>query len=114
MDITSLAKKPKLAKIEINDEDIVTRYGESISFWMLDEMGIDTYFSFYRLQQEQKAEELNALFRKIILKEDGSPALQAEEILPVDITLAVLVAINDFLGKSKPQASKSETGDTLS
>ena len=112
MDITKVARKPTLTKIEVTDADIVSRYGESISFWMIDEMGIDTYFSFYRLQQEQKSEELNALFRKIILKEDGTQALSDGEVLPVDITLAVLVAINDFLGKSKPQASTSETGDT--
>lgn len=112
MDITKIARKPKLEKIEITDSDIVNRYGEAISFWMVDEMGIDTYFSFYRLQQEQRAEELNALFRKIILKEDGTPALGDGEVLPVDITLAVLVSINDFLGKSKPQPSTDETGDT--
>lgn len=110
MDITKIARKPTLTKIEITDADIVSRYGETISFWMLDEMGIDTYFSFYRLQQEQNSEELNKLFRKIILKEDGKPALGDGEVLPVDITLAVLVAINDFLGKSKPQPLTSETG----
>lgn len=113
MDIAGLAKKPKLTKIEINDSDIVERYGEAITFWMIDQMGIDTYFSFYRLQQEQRADELNALIRKIILKEDGTPSIQDDEVLPVDLTLAVLVAINDFLGKSKPQPSTAETGDSL-
>lgn len=112
MDISSLAKKPQLVKVEITDEDIVNRYGEVISFWMMDEMGIDSYFKFYRLQQEQKSDELNALLRNLILKEDGSPALGQEEVLPVDLILAVLVGVNDFLGKSKPKTSESKTGNS--
>lgn len=111
MDISSLAKKPQLVKIEINDADIVARYGEIVSFWMIDEMGIDLYFKFYRLQQEQKSEELNSLLRTLILKEDGSPALAEEEVLPVDLVLAVLVGVNEFLGKSKPKTSTSTNGD---
>lgn len=112
MDISTLAKKPQLVKIEITDEDIVSRYGEIISFWMMDEMGIDTYFKFYRLQQEQKTEELNDLLRDLIRKEDGTPALDKEQVLPVDLVLAVLVGVNDYLGKSKTKTSTKETGNS--
>jgi len=112
MDISTLAKIPKLAKIEITDPDIVDRYGEVITFWMIDELGIDTYFKFYRLQQEQKTEELNDLLRTLIRKEDGSPALDNEQVLPVDLVLAVLVGVNDFLGKSKPKTSANKTGSS--
>jgi hypothetical protein len=112
MDISTLAKKPQLVKIELTDEDIVARYGEVITFWMIDEMGIDTYFKFYRLQQEQKTDELNDLLRALIRKEDGSPALSKEQVLPVDLVLAVLVGVNDFLGKSKPKTSANKTGSS--
>ncbi len=110
MDISTLAKIPKLAKVEITDSDIVDRYGEVITFWMIDELGIDTYFKFYRLQQEQKTEELNDLLRTLIRKEDGTPALGPEQVLPVDLVLAVLVGVNDFLGKLKPKTSANKTG----
>jgi hypothetical protein len=111
MDISTLAKIPKLAKVEITDADIVDRYGEVITFWMIDELGIDTYFKFYRLQQEQKTEELNDLLRTLIRKEDGSPALGKEEVLPIDLVLAVLVGVNDFLGKLKPKKLENKTGN---
>lgn len=110
MDISKLAKKPQLVDLVINDADLVEKYGEEITFYMIDEMGIDTYFAFYRLQQEQKSEDLNKLLRKIILKSDGTPALGDEDVLPVDLTLAVLVKINDFLGKSDPKTSQEKTG----
>jgi hypothetical protein len=112
MDISTLAKTPKLVKIEISDADIVERYGEVISFWMIDEMGIDTYFKFYRLQQEQKTDELNELLRILIRKEDGTQALSPEQVLPVDLVLAVLVGVNDFLGKSKTKTSANKTGSS--
>jgi hypothetical protein len=112
MDISTLAKIPKLAKIEITDPDIVDRYGEVITFWMIDELGIDTYFKFYRLQQEQKTNELNDLLRDMIRKADGSPALGPDEVLPVDLVLGVLVGVNDFLGKSKPKKSEKQTGNS--
>lgn len=110
MDISKIARTPKLVELVIDDSDLVEKYGESISFYMIDEIGIDTYFSFYRLQREQMAEELNELLRKIIRKSDGSPALEGEQVLPVDLTLAVLVKINDFLGKSDPKTSTEKTG----
>jgi hypothetical protein len=111
MDISTLAKKPQLTKIVIADQDLVSKYGEEISFWILDEMDVKTYFDFYKFQQSQDSELLNSLLRKLILKEDGAPAIAVDQMLPVDLTLAVLVEINNFLGKSdtQPKAAKSES-----
>ena len=96
--ISEFAKKPKLEKLEINDAELIENYGgEPISFCIMDEMDISTYFNFYRLQQS----------------EDGKPALGPDEVFPVDITLAILVRINDFLGKSKPKTSTPATGKQL-
>jgi hypothetical protein len=110
MDISKLTKKPQLTKIEISDKDIVDQYGDIVSFWIIDEMDISTYFNFYKLQQSQDSNQLNELLRTLILKEDGTPAIASDEILPVNLTLAVLVAINDFLGKSNTKQVDPEIG----
>lgn len=110
MDISKFAKKPQLTKIEISDKDIVDMYGDTVSFWIMDEMDIATYFNFYKLQQSQNSEQLNELLRGLILKEDGSASLADDEVLPVNLTLAVLVAINDFLGKSTAKQVETTTG----
>jgi hypothetical protein len=110
MDIKSFAAKPKLEKLEIDDPEVVEAYGESITFYMIDQMDISTYFNFYKLQQSEDGSLLNALLRKIILKEDGKPVLDADEVFPVDITLAILVKINDHLGKSKAKTSTPAIG----
>ena len=111
MDISKFAKRPTLTKIVIDDAEIVETYGEAIEFHMLDQMSISTYFEFYRLQQEQNTDKLNDLIRKIILKDDGTPALADDEMFPVDLTLGLLVKINEFLGKSKTKASTPVTGE---
>lgn len=111
MNIDKLKKKPKLTKLTIDDADIVEEYGESIDFWMYDTVDINTYFDFYRVQQERNGEELNALLRRLILKQDGKPVIADDEMLPVDISLGALMKINEFLGKSKTKSSTQETGD---
>lgn len=110
MDISKFAKRPALTQLTIDDADTVATYGEAVDFYMLDQMSISTYFEFYRLQQEENSDKLNDLIRKIILKEDGTPALAEGEIFPVDLTLGLLVKINEFLGKSKTKASTPVTG----
>ena len=110
MDISKFAKRPTLTQITLDEAEIVATYGEAIEFHMLDQMSISTYFEFYRLQQEENSDKLNDLIRKIILKEDGTPALAEGEIFPVDLTLGLLVKINEFLGKSKTKASTPVTG----
>jgi hypothetical protein len=105
MDISNLAKTPKLAKLDIDDQEIIDAYGETVSFWMIDHLDVSMYFNFYKVQQHENGELLNEILRKLILKEDGTPALLEGEVFPTDITLAILMKVNDFLGKSKAKTS---------
>lgn len=114
MDISNLAKKPELVKLEITDEDIVKEFGETISFWMYDHVDVSTYFDFYKFQQNQNSDLLMQVLRKIILREDGKSAIAEDAVLPVSLTLAVLVKVNEFLGKSNTKATVKQTGSTQS
>lgn len=110
MDITNFVKKPQLLEISIDDADIVENYGEPVKFWMRDHIDLDTYFDFYRYQKESSSEQLMNTLRKIILKQDGVKAIADDEVLPLDLTLAVLVKVNENLGKSRTKQSEKETG----
>jgi hypothetical protein len=114
MDISTLAKKPQLVKLEISDSDIVKEFGEPISFWIMDHIDVATYFNFYKFQQTQDSELLMDVLRKLVLKEDGSPSIAEDQVLPVSLTLSVLVEINAFLGKSQPKTTEEKTGSTQS
>lgn len=110
MDIKSLARKPQLIEIVLDDAELVESYGEAIKFWMLDYVDISTYFDFFRSQGEGQGEELNTLLRKIILNAEGQPAIGADEALPIDISVAALTKINETLGKSKTKSLTQNSG----
>ena len=110
MDIKSLARKPQLIKVELDDKEIVESYGEPITFWMKDYVDLSTYFDFFRVQNEKDGEELAVILRKLILNEKGEPALGPEDQLPIDITVATLVKVNETLGKSGPKSSTKKAG----
>jgi hypothetical protein len=104
MNIKDFARKPQLVEVTIDDEDIVTAYGEAITFYMMDFVKITTYFDFFRSQSENDGDRLNDILRKIILNAQGEPALKDDEILPIDICIAALTRINQTLGKSKTKS----------
>jgi len=110
MDISKFAKKPELVKITCDQEEILAEFGEAIDFWMWDNVDINTYFDFYKLQQSNEGEKLNALMRKLILNAEGQQILKEEEMFPISLTLAALVKIGENLGKSKTKPLAPETG----
>jgi hypothetical protein len=110
MDISTLTKKPQLIQLSLDDEDTVAIFGEPVNFWMMDNLGITTYFNFYKLQQEQNDDLLYALLRQLILTADGKPAIAADEMLPVNLVVALLVKITEYLGKSNAKMSTQPAG----
>lgn len=108
--IKEFAKKPELIEIKLNDQDILDIYGEEVSFWMKDHIDLGTYFDFYKFQRDSSDENLMNTLRRLILTAEGKPAITEEEVLPIDLTLAVMVKINEHLGKSKTRLSQKEVG----
>lgn len=108
--ISQVAKKPELIKMDLDDDKIRETYGDIITFYMYDNVDLNTYFNFFKVQQAEDGAELNKLIRKIILDENGKPVVKEDEMLPVDICFAALVKINETLGKSKAMTSTSTTG----
>lgn len=112
--ISQVAKKPTLIKMDLDDAKIVETYGDVITFYMYDNIDLNTYFNFFKVQQDENGEELNKLIRKIILDEKGRQVVKDDEMLPIDICFAALVKINENLGKSKAMSSTETTGEPQS
>ena len=110
MDIKDLARKPELVQLSLDSEDIVATYGEPVTFYMRDYVDLETYFEFYRTQSERNGDELAAVLRRIILNAKGEPVLGPEDQLPIDITVELLVKVNECLGKSKTKSSIQKDG----
>ena len=111
MNIGQFAKKPELIKIEINAPEIVEAYDGVVSFWILDSVDINTYFDFFKSQADSDGTKLNELMRSLILDEKGKRVIADGHVLPIDLALASLTAINERLGKSKAKSSTPTTGE---
>jgi hypothetical protein len=77
---------------------------------MLDYIDINTYFEFFRSQNERSGDDLANLLRKLILNEQGEPVIGPEDQLPIDITVSVILKVSQILGKSNPKSSTQEPG----
>jgi hypothetical protein len=111
--ISNFAKRPELVQIILDNEDIITEFGEPVIFYMKDYVDISTYFDFFRSQTDNVT-GLNVILRKIILNEQGQPVLKEDEALPINLAVGALSKINENLGKSKTKPLMSETGTVQS
>jgi hypothetical protein len=108
--IKEFASVPKLTQIALDDVDLVERYGEPIVFWTYDVVGLSTYFEFFNARSEAQFENLGLILRKLILLENGKPALADNEDLPIDIAAAAINKIGEILGKSQSRTLTPTTG----
>lgn len=111
MNIGQFAKKPELIKIEINDSAIVEEYGTVVTFWIYDAVDINTYFDFFKTQNDKDGEQLNHIMRNLIKNEQGESVIEEGHVLPVNLAVAALTAIGERLGKSGTKPSTQATGN---
>lgn len=111
--IKDFASIPKLIRIELNDSDLLERYGESIVFYTHDVVGLSTYFEFFNARAEAQFENLGKILKRLILLENGKPALADNEDLPIDIAAAAINKIGEILGKSQSRTSIQKVGEAV-
>lgn len=105
MNIKKYAAVPKLIKIELNDEELLKTYNESIVFYTYDVVSMATYFEFFSARSNSEFKILDKIIRKFILDEKGQPVLADNEDLPIDIIAAAINKIGEILGKSQSKTS---------
>ena len=98
MKLADLAIKPKLIKLTINDEAIVKKYGEELEFYMYDRQPLDVFSKMANASTDDM-ETYFSLLTQIILKEDGTPVMSDDHVLPVDVMTQAMKMIGDNLGK---------------
>lgn len=97
MKITELTAKPKLKKIILDDEQLVTKYGEEIEFWVWDRQPLEKYIAM--AQNGGDATEVMNIAKEMILDEKGKLVMQGENTLPSDIAMRALTKVIETLGK---------------
>jgi hypothetical protein len=98
MKLTKLAAKPQLVKIELNDEDIVKEYGESLEFWIWDRQPMDKYIRLAQMSGDNTGELIKAV-NEMILDKDGAPVIKDDMMLPSSVMTRVIGKVVETLGK---------------
>jgi hypothetical protein len=106
MKLEALATIPKLQCLKITDEEFVKKYGDEIEFYMYDRHDMDMYL---RMSQVNGSDvtAIAALTREIVLKDDGTPALAENEVLPPDMMLKVIETAIQHMGNQHSQTSET-------
>ena len=98
MKLSELADKPKLIPLQIDDEGIVEKYGDSLEFWVYDRQPLNT-FSKLASATEDNVEEVAEIMGELILDESGNKIIQDGNILPLDVLGKCITKITETLGK---------------
>lgn len=97
MKITELASAPKLVEITLDDEVVVNKYGDAITFWVWDRQPMDKY-----IQMAQSEKDIGAIMniaKEMILDEEGNQVITKETALPGDVAFRALTKVVETLGK---------------
>ena len=104
MKLSTLSKEPTLVEILIDDEEIVTEYGEALSFHTWDRQPMHIFVQLANLSQDSEnsapniGEMLN-LVRTLILDEKGKEIITDDTSLPTNVLIKVIGKVTETLGK---------------
>jgi hypothetical protein len=108
MNLSELARKPQLVEIKLDDEDTVTKYGEVISFWILDRQDIKTYAQMATIKPDD-FQTASVIVQDLILDSKGKQIVNDENILPTDILMKAVGKVIEELGKLVTTQSNQAT-----
>lgn len=111
MNIKKYASKPQLIEVVLDNSDLLEKYGEPITFYTYDVVGMSTYFEFFNARSNGEYINLEKMIRKLVLDKDGKPVLESEEDLPIDIAAEAVNSIGELLGKSQHKTSNQVPGE---
>lgn len=98
MKLTQLSKKPELIKLELDDADIVEKYGEPLEFWIYDRTNMDVFVRMATMKAEDFGQMVE-IVNQLILDEDGTPIVKDGYLLPTDILTRVIGKVVETVGK---------------
>lgn len=98
MKLAELAAEPKLIPITLDDEDIVSKYGEALEFWIMDRQPIDRYMAMARATGDNYEDIVRAV-NEMILDENGAKIIHGNVTLPSVVLMKAFTKVIETLGK---------------
>lgn len=98
MKLNQLAAKPQLIKMMLEDEAIISEFGEALEFWTWDRQPLETFMKLANANQA----DINSMIqvvRTLILDESGKEIITGDVMLPSNVLIKVIGKIVESLGK---------------
>jgi hypothetical protein len=98
MKLSTLAAKPQLIEITLDDEAIVAEFGEPVVFYTWDRQPIGVFIKLSNINEEKEV-GIFEIIRKLILDEEGKEILIDENTLPTSVLMKAITKVTELLGK---------------
>ena len=99
MDIQNLAKHRRLVSVSLDDEHIISKYGEPIEFYTWDRVDTTDFIRINTLDTHSDPVQVFGVMRDFILDDTGEPVIKDDVSLPMDILTSAVRAVSECLGK---------------
>ena len=100
MKLKSLASKPQLIRVVLNDEDTLKEYNEELEFWVWDKQPLAKFIKFANVTAESdNFPELIEFCAELILDEEGNAVIGEGEVLPATVMIRCINKVVEQLGK---------------
>jgi hypothetical protein len=98
MKLHTLAAKPQLVEITLDDESTIQEFGEAITFMTWDRQPMSV---FMRLAQatDGNAEGVISIVKDLILDDQGKSIITEDTMLPTHILMRAIAKVTETLGK---------------
>lgn len=98
LQLTQLASKPQLIRIELDDEEIRAKYNDSLEFYVYDRQPLDMFVKLATVGQGNLA-EMVTLANSMVLDENGNQIAHGDLVFPSDIMMKIINKVVETLGK---------------
>lgn len=111
MKLNQLAAKPQLIRVEINDEETIKQFGESLEFWIWDRQPMDKFVALATLDY-QNFGQVTKLVKELLLDDEGNEIIRDDLVLPTNVLMKAITTVIDALGKSVLNNQETTTTET--
>jgi hypothetical protein len=96
--LASIASKPQLVAIILDDEATIQEFGEPIEFHTWDRQPLDIFLKLANREQTDASSMLD-IVRTLILDDKGNQLIKDDNTLPTTLLMRVITKVVDMLGK---------------
>jgi hypothetical protein len=108
MKLSTLAAKPQLIKIVLDDKELTEAYGDELEFWIYDRQDMDTFVKLATLEASQ-FDKIAGIVNNMIMDENGEVIAKDGFVLPVKVLMKAIEKVVEVLGKPLTPTTVTQT-----